>query len=86
MGFDPLCALVFPALDGASVAKVSECLDRPIEPLKLAKQIDILCELMYYLYLVWVLNNHAHQEGVPENLAFQGTMKYDREIVSSSSA
>tara|TARA_B100000768_G_scaffold124196_1_gene114880 strand:+ start:4397 stop:4786 length:390 start_codon:yes stop_codon:yes gene_type:complete len=68
------------------IAKVSACLDRPIEPLKLVKQIDILCELMYYLNLVRVVNNHAHQEGVPENVAFHGTMKYDREIMSSFSA
>ena len=68
------------------IAKVSACLDRPIEPLKLAKQIDILCELMYYRDLERVVNNHAHQEGVPENVAFQGTMKYDREIMSSFSA
>jgi len=85
-GFDPLCALVFPALDRASVAWVSACLDRPIERLKLAKQIDILRELMYYLLAMRVMNNHAHQEGIPENVAFQEAIKYDRDIVPSFSA
>lgn len=62
------------------------CLDRLIEPLKLAKQIDILRELMYYPHFMRVMNNHAHQEGIPENVAFQEAIKYDRDIVPSFSA
>ena len=62
------------------------CLDRLIEPLKLAKQIDILRELMYYLHFMRVMNNHAHQEGIPESVAFQEAIKYDRDIVPSFSA
>ena len=65
---------------------MSACLDRPIEPLKLAKQIDILRELMYYPLVMRVMNNHAHQEGIPENVAFQEAIKYDRDIVPSFSA
>ena len=33
-----------------------------------------------------VMNNHAHQEGIPENVAFQEAIKYDRDIVPSFSA
>ena len=65
---------------------MSACLYRPIEPLKLAKQIDILRELMYYPLVMRVMNNHAHQEGIPENVAFQEAIKYDRDIVPSFSA
>ena len=65
---------------------MSACLDRPIEPLKLAKQIDILRELMYYPNVMRVMNNHAHQEGIPENVAFQEAIKYDHYIVPSFSA
>ena len=65
---------------------MSACLDRPIEPLKLAKQIDILRELIYYTLVMRVMNNHAHQEGIPENVAFQEAIKYDRDIVPSFSA
>ena len=32
------------------------------------------------------MNNHAHQEGIPENVAFQEAIKYDRDIVPSFSA
>ena len=65
---------------------MSACLDRPIEPLKLAKQIDILRELMYYPIVMRVMNNHAHQEGIPENVAFQEAIKYDHDIVPSFNA
>ncbi len=68
------------------VARINERLERPIEPFKLAQRHDMIQQLLYHPDVMEAVADHAQQEGIPENVAFQEARKYAREIVPSFSA
>ncbi|KAA0912473.1 1-acyl-sn-glycerol-3-phosphate acyltransferase [Aquicoccus porphyridii] len=68
------------------VARLNERLERPIQPFKLARRHDMIQRLIYDPEVSKAIIEHARQEGVPENVAFQTARSYAREIVPSFSA
>jgi len=69
-----------------AVAKLNARLTRPIEPFKLARRHDMIQRLIYDREVWEAISQHAHKEGVPENVAFERAKRYAREIVPSFSA
>ena len=68
------------------VARLNERLDRPIQPFKLARRHDMIQRLIYDPEVSKAVAQHATDEGVPENVAFETARRYAREIVPSFSA
>ncbi len=68
------------------VALVNQRLQRPIEPFKLARRHDMIQRLSYDAQVMAAVEEHAREEGIPENVAFQKAQHYAREIVPSFSA
>lgn len=68
------------------VARINRRLERPIEPFKLARRYDMIQRLIYDPEVSQAIADHAHSEGVPENVAFEQAKRYAREIVPSFSA
>ncbi|AVO38106.1 1-acyl-sn-glycerol-3-phosphate acyltransferase [Pukyongiella litopenaei] len=69
-----------------AVARVNERLERPIQPFKLARRYDTIQRLIYDPQVMKAITDHAREEGVPENVAFESARRYAREIVPSFSA
>ncbi|MEO1139035.1 MAG: 1-acyl-sn-glycerol-3-phosphate acyltransferase [Pseudomonadota bacterium] len=69
-----------------AVAKLNTRLERPIEPFKLARRFDMVQRLSYDPEVSRAIAEHARQEGVPENVAFELARRYAREIVPGFSA
>lgn len=68
------------------IAKLNQRLQRPIEPFKLARRYDMIQRLIYDPQVTEAIVEHAHREGIPENVAFEKARHYAREIVPSFSA
>ena len=68
------------------VSQLNERLERPIEPFKLARRYDMIQRLIYDPEVSRAIADHAREEGVPENVAFQLAQRYAREIVPGFSA
>ena len=68
------------------IARLNKRLQRPIEPFKLARRYDMIQRLIYDSQVHDAIVEHARQEGVPENVAFEKARRYAREIVPSFSA
>lgn len=68
------------------VARLNTRLERPIEPFKLARRHDMIQRLIYDPEVAQAIVDHAKEEEVPENVAFELARKYAREIVPSFSA
>ena len=68
------------------VARLNEKLERPIQPFKLARRHDMIQRLIYDPEVSRAIAEHAHAEGVPENVAFEQAQRYAREIVPGFSA
>lgn len=68
------------------IARVNERLQRPIEPFKLARRYDMIQRLIYDPEVTQAIVDHARQNDVPENVAFEKAKRYAREIVPSFSA
>lgn len=68
------------------VARLNARLERPIQPFKLARRHDMIQRLIYDPEITKAIVEHARDEAVPENVAFQLARKYAREIVPSFSA
>lgn len=68
------------------VAKLNQRLERPIEPFKLARRYDMIQRLSYDPQVMEAVAEHAHTEGIPEQVAFQKAQRYAREIVPAFSA
>lgn len=68
------------------IAQVNERLQRPIEPFKLARRYDMIQRLIYDPEITEAIVEHARENNVPENVAFEQAQKYAREIVPSFSA
>lgn len=69
-----------------AVARLNERLERPIQPFKLARRHDMIQRLSYDREVWEAIKEHAIEEGVPENVAFERAQRYAREIVPSFSA
>lgn len=69
-----------------AVARLNKRLTRPIEPFKLARRHDMIQRLIYDPQISQAIADHAREEGIPENVAFQQARRYAREIVPSFSA
>ncbi len=69
-----------------AVARLNKRLTRPIEPFKLARRHDMIQRLIYDPQVSQAIADHAREEGIPENVAFQKARRYAREIVPSFSA
>ncbi len=68
------------------IARVNQRLKRPIEPFKLARRYDMIQRLIYDPEVTKAIVEHAHDNNVPENVAFEKARDYAREIVPSFSA
>ncbi|TCL08562.1 glycerol-3-phosphate acyltransferase [Shimia isoporae] len=69
-----------------AVSQLNERLERPIEPFKLARRHDMIQRLIYQPDVAQAVTEHAAEEGIPENVAFEEAKRYAREIVPSFSA
>ncbi|MCI2394975.1 1-acyl-sn-glycerol-3-phosphate acyltransferase [Aliiroseovarius sediminis] len=69
-----------------AVARLNEKLERPIEPFKLARRYDMVQRLSYDPEVAQAIAEHAHEEGIPEQVAFEKAQRYAREIVPRFSA
>ena len=68
------------------IANINKRLKRPIEPFKLAHRYDIIQRLIYDPEIGRAVAEHAAEENIPENVAFEQAKRYAREIVPSFSA
>lgn len=68
------------------VAQLNERLERPLEPFKLARRYDMIQRLIYDPEVSQAVADHARDEGVPDNVAFELAQRYAREIVPGFSA
>ncbi len=68
------------------IAKLNKRLTRPIEPFKLARRYDMIQRLIYDPEVTQAVVDYAHEEKIPENVAFEKARHYAREIVPSFSA
>ena len=68
------------------IARLNERLARPIEPFKLARRYDMIQRLIYDPEVTQAIVEHAHDNNVPENVAFEQARNYAREIVPAFSA
>ena len=68
------------------VSRMNERLRRPVEPFKLARRHDTIQRLIYDPAVVEAVVEHARENKVPENVAFEKARDYAREIVPSFSA
>ncbi|WP_424944083.1 1-acyl-sn-glycerol-3-phosphate acyltransferase [Aliiroseovarius crassostreae] len=69
-----------------AVARLNERLERPIEPFKLARRYDMVQRLSYDPEVARAIAEHAAEEGIPEQVAFEKARGYAREIVPRFSA
>ena len=68
------------------VSRLNERLERPIQPFKLSRRYDMIQRLIYDPEVGRAVADHAREEGVPENVAFELAQRYAREIVPGFSA
>jgi glycerol-3-phosphate O-acyltransferase len=68
------------------VAELNKRLDRPIRPFKLLDRTDMIQRLIYDPDVMKAVADHAHENGVREDVAFEKARAYAREIVPSFSA
>ncbi|NNK77648.1 MAG: glycerol-3-phosphate acyltransferase, partial [Litoreibacter sp.] len=68
------------------VARLNKRLTRPIQPFKLARRHDMIQQILYDPDVIRAVNEHADNEGVPDNVAFETAERYAREIVPAFSA
>lgn len=69
-----------------AVKRLNQRLERPIEPFKLARRHDMIQRLMYSPEVTAAIVEHAREQGIPENVAYEEAKRYAREIVPSFSA
>jgi glycerol-3-phosphate O-acyltransferase len=70
----------------AAVAQLNERLTRPIQPFKLARRTDTIRRLIYDPEVAQAISDHARDNGMREDVAFQKAERYAREIVPGFSA
>lgn len=68
------------------IARLNQRLTRPIEPFKLLRRQDTIQRLIYDPKVVEAVTEHARDNKVREDVAFETAHRYAREIVPSFSA
>ncbi|MEO0862843.1 MAG: 1-acyl-sn-glycerol-3-phosphate acyltransferase [Pseudomonadota bacterium] len=68
------------------VAKLNDRLTRPIEPFKIARRVDTINRLTHDPAVAQAIQDHARDQGIPEQVAFETARRYAREIVPGFSA
>ncbi|MBC6443283.1 MAG: 1-acyl-sn-glycerol-3-phosphate acyltransferase [Rhodobacteraceae bacterium] len=68
------------------VRRLNQRLERPIEPFRLARRQDLIRRLTYDPDIAHAIRDHAREEGLREDVAFEMVRRYAREIVPSFSA
>ena len=68
------------------VAELNKRLDRPIQPFKLLRRQDMIQRVIYDPDVVRAVADHAAENGLREDVAFEKARDYAREIVPSFSA
>ncbi len=69
-----------------AVARLNERLERPIEPFRLLRRYDLIQRLLYHPEVTQAIVEHAAENGLREDVAFEKARRYAREIVPSFSA
>jgi glycerol-3-phosphate O-acyltransferase len=69
-----------------AVALLNTKLERPIEPFKLLERQDLIQRLVYHPEVTQAIVDHAYEENVREDVAFEKARQYAREIVPAFSA
>jgi len=69
-----------------AVERLNARLERPIEPFKLARRYDMVQRLSYDPEVARAIAEHAEEEGIPEQVAFEKARRYAKEIVPRFSA
>ena len=69
-----------------AVAELNKRLERPIQPFKLMRRQDMIVRLIYDPQVMEAVVEYAHENGMPESVAFQQARSYAREIVPAFSA
>ncbi|MDG4649885.1 1-acyl-sn-glycerol-3-phosphate acyltransferase [Roseibacterium sp. SDUM158017] len=69
-----------------AVTRLNQRLERPIQPFKLARRMDTVRRLIYDPEVARAISEHAHENGIREDVAFQKAERYAREIVPGFSA
>jgi glycerol-3-phosphate O-acyltransferase len=69
-----------------AVEELNKRLKRPIEPFKLARRMDTIRRLIYDPEVAQAIADHARQNKIREDVAFQKAERYAREIVPGFSA
>ncbi|SUZ31931.1 Glycerol-3-phosphate acyltransferase [Roseibaca ekhonensis] len=64
-----------------AVARLNQRLKRPIQPFKLMRRQDQVIRLVYDPQVMEAVRQHARDEGIPPNVAFEKARSYAREIV-----
>jgi glycerol-3-phosphate O-acyltransferase len=68
------------------VAQLNTRLRRPIHPFRLLGRNDMIVRLSHDPAVMQAVVDHAHENGMPESVAFQEARRYAREIVPGFSA
>ncbi|WP_308916040.1 1-acyl-sn-glycerol-3-phosphate acyltransferase [Jannaschia sp. LMIT008] len=68
------------------VGRLNARLRRPLQPFKLARRADTIRRLSYDPQVAQAIADHARDEGVPFDVAFETAQRYAREIVPGFSA
>jgi len=69
-----------------AVEQLNQRLKTPIQPFKLARRMDTIRRLIYDPEVAQAIADHAHMNGIREDVAFQKAERYAREIVPGFSA
>ena len=69
-----------------AVKRLNARLERPIQPFKLLRRHDMIQRLVYDPEITQAIVEHAQEEGVREDVAFERARRYAKEIVPSFSA
>jgi glycerol-3-phosphate O-acyltransferase len=69
-----------------AVTRLNARLERPIQPFKLARRMDTIRRLIYDPEVARAIAEHARDNGIREDVAFQKAERYAREIVPGFSA
>lgn len=68
------------------VARLNTRLTRPIEPFKLLRRHDMIQRLIYDSEVAKAVEEHAREQDIPQDVAFESAHRYAREIVPKFSA
>jgi glycerol-3-phosphate O-acyltransferase len=69
-----------------AVSRLNTRLERPIQPFKLARRMDTVRRLIYDPQVAQAIAEHARDNGIREDVAFEKAERYAREIVPGFSA